>query len=158
MPAPPQRADNSPELDRFVRRYTSDLIKQGRNQTAFGETARWGHLPLLEQFIAEGYEIDGRTEYGYTPLMLAASGGHQDIVRRLIDAGADVNAVDDRNGMTPLMWNLAAVHSGDVYLSISRELLRAGADVTIISKDGKTALDWARERRNAELIDLLSPP
>lgn len=150
------RAAAAPEMDRFVRQLTAGFIQQGRAATAFGEAARWGHLPLVDEMLAEGTDVDVRTEAGCTALMLAASGGHLDILRALIAAGADVNAADAANGMTPLMWNLAALHSEETYVSIARELLNAGADRALAASDGKTALDWARQRGSERLVALLS--
>lgn len=152
----PKRADASPEQDQFVCQLTAAFIKQGRKATAFGEAARWGHLPLVNEMLADGNDVDVPTESGCTALMLAASGGHIEIVRTLIAAGADVNATDHSKGMTPMMWNLAALHSEKTYISIVRELLNAGADRTMAAHDGKTALEWARERRGERLVALLA--
>ena len=67
-----------------------------------------------------------------------------------------MNARDAFQGMTPLLWDLAALHPEKTYLSIVRELLSAGADRTITSNDGKTALDWASERGSQRLLTLLA--
>jgi hypothetical protein len=155
IPAP-KRADTSRQMDLFVRQLTAGFLAQGRDATAFGEAARWGHFPLINEMLAAGADVDVRTETGVTALMLAASSGHIDVLRTLIDAGADMNATDASRGMTPLMWNLAALHSEKTYLSIVRELLTAGADRTITANDGKTALDWARERGSQRLLALLA--
>jgi hypothetical protein len=49
-----------------------------------------------------GRDCDARDADGATALMLAAHASHLDVVRALIDAGADVNATD-RSGWGPLM-------------------------------------------------------
>lgn len=62
-----------------------------------------------------------------TPLIRAADHGHVEIVRRLIAAGADVNAHhEDQIGNTAIR---EAVRGG--YVEIVRALLAAGADPTI---------------------------
>ena len=43
-----------------------------------------------------------RNKKGNTPLWLAANGGHLDVVQLLVQAGADVDAADNRK-ITPLM-------------------------------------------------------
>lgn len=43
-----------------------------------------------------------RNKKGNTPLWLAANGGHFDVVQLLVQAGADVDAADNRK-ITPLM-------------------------------------------------------
>lgn len=43
-----------------------------------------------------------RNKKGNTPLWLASNGGHFDVVQLLVQAGADVDAADNRK-ITPLM-------------------------------------------------------
>jgi ankyrin repeat protein len=69
---------------------------------------------------------------GVTPLMHAAALGSPDAVRRLLDAGADVNA-KSAAGATALMW--AAADPAKVRLLVDR-----GADVKAVSESGRTAL------------------
>lgn len=72
--------------------------------------------------------------YGITELMMAALEADIPNARQLIDAGVDVNEVDDSKS-TPLMW---AVHSGDV--NIVTFLISRGADVHAKAFQGATAL------------------
>jgi ankyrin repeat protein len=60
--------------------------------------------------------------YGDTALMWAAAAGHVDVVRLLIEAGADVRAVDDE-GVTALHLARANGHT-----EVAAALLAAGAD------------------------------
>ena len=43
-------------------------------------------------------------------------------------------------------------------LAIAKRLLEGGADPTLRNKDGKTAIDYARERGKSEVVALLSEP
>lgn len=52
--------------------------------------------------LCRGAHIDVRNKKGNTPLWLAANGGHFDVVQLLVQAGADVDAADNRK-ITPLM-------------------------------------------------------
>jgi len=67
--------------------------------------ARAGHLEIVDLLLAAGAPADGtvRTNGRWpgTPLEAAASRGRLEVMRRLIDAGADVNA-KDTNGKTLL--------------------------------------------------------
>ena len=75
---------------------------------------------------------------GYTPLLMArAAKGHVDVVRCLLENGADVNARANRD-FTPLMM---AITNNRVNVAIF--LMEQGADVNIQDKDGKTALHYA---------------
>jgi ankyrin repeat protein len=76
-----------------------------------------------------------------TPLLAAASAAPVELITALLDAGADINAKDGR-GMTPLMLAVATNHQNP---AVIRLLLARGADVTVQSKVGETAADWARK-------------
>jgi len=73
-------------------------------------------------------------------LVNAALFGKSKIVRSLLDAGADANAVMDGGNFTALM---AAVRAGNV--EIVQMLLKAGAHANAMNEDHKTALDLAYE-------------
>jgi ankyrin repeat protein len=44
------------------------------------------------------------------------------------------------------------------YLAVTKLLLEGGADPTLRTKSGRTALDWARENGKSEVVALLSEP
>jgi ankyrin repeat protein len=44
------------------------------------------------------------------------------------------------------------------HLAIAKRLLEGGADPTLRNKDGKTAVDYARQRGKSEVVALLSEP
>lgn len=73
---------------------------------------------------------------GLTPLMYA--GENPKVVSRLIEAGADVNAVDYEGLYTPLTEACAAYRSEES----ARLLLKNGADVNYRTSDGLTALTY----------------
>jgi len=73
------------------------------------------------------------------------------LIRTLLDAGANVNAVDVR-GMSPLMLAVASDRQNP---DVIRMLLGRKADVNVRSKAGETALDWARKIGNPSVIGLL---
>ena len=86
-----------------------------------------------------------------TPLMWAAPTGSPELIRALIDAGANVNA-QDIQGISPLML---AVASEDQDLAVVRVLLQSGANVNARSGRGETALDWARKFGSRPVIAAL---
>lgn len=76
---------------------------------------------------------DCRTAEGNTPLMLVKT---RQCVRRLLDAGADVNARGQRDGASPLHVHAARTDDDDAAADVVRELIAAGADIN--------AVDWGR--------------
>jgi ankyrin repeat protein len=75
---------------------------------------------------------------GSTALHCATWKGHQDVVKFLLDAGADVNAHNNNEhwGTTPLH---AAAHANQA--AIAQMLIESGADVKARDKEGRTPLD-----------------
>jgi hypothetical protein len=85
-----------------------------------------GNIAGLAAQIAEGVDIDSRDEQNWTPLMYAVSDDNisLDVVRFLLENGAGVNAVNDRD-YTALMLAV----EGDA-VNCVEILLQAGADRT----------------------------
>ncbi|TMH03214.1 MAG: ankyrin repeat domain-containing protein [Betaproteobacteria bacterium] len=72
----------------------------------------------------------------------AATSGQNDVVRLLLDAGADVNAKGP-NGTTALMMAVRGGHTDTVDL-----LLAKGADPGRRNENGASALSWAKRAGN----------
>jgi ankyrin repeat protein len=59
-----------------------------------------GWLPTVRYLVEEhGLDVNARDHFGYTPLHHAASRGDMDVIRYLVDRGADPTAVA-RSGQT----------------------------------------------------------
>lgn len=85
-------------------------------------------------------------------LHFAAGGARLELVRLLLEAGADANRRDPATGRTPLHAAVGAAPADDAP-EVVRVLLAAGADVNATTHDGATALDMshvaaARHRRD----------
>jgi ankyrin repeat protein len=84
----------------------------------------------------------GNPQFGsITALGMAAPFGPPELVKALLDAGAEVNVKDIR-GMTPLMLAVGTDHQDP---AIIRMLLDHGAKLEPKSVLGETAHDWARK-------------
>jgi outer membrane protein assembly factor BamB len=61
---------------------------------ALFEAARNGDRARVVQLLDSGVDVNARARYDVTALAFAASRGHLDLVRLLVERGADVNVVD----------------------------------------------------------------
>lgn len=89
---------------------------------------------------------------GETPMTCAAYYGHTDVIKELIENGADVNLVR-MDGTSPL-W-LAANAPDDGGEAAALELLEAGAKADIVGSRGGTALHGAAFHGRAKLASSL---
>ncbi|MDI3418521.1 ankyrin repeat domain-containing protein [Streptomyces luteolus] len=145
-----------------------------------------GNTELAGKLLADGAKVDERSpdlgsfNDSHTPLLVAARDGHAEIVRLLLDAGADVNAVEPTFGAVPLHKAVYNGHAGITadlvrqdgtdldfqgatngytplhdslwhgYEECARTLVEAGARLDLVGHDGKTPLDLAVEVFGAE--------
>ena len=84
-----------------------------------------------------------------TPLIHAAENGHLEVVKLLLDKGANIDAQDNADS-TALIEASIAGHKAVVKL-----LLEKGTKVDIKTKAGKTALQYAEEKEHKEIAQLL---
>jgi ankyrin repeat protein len=96
-----------------------------------------GAASTARLLLARGADADGGA------LHAASGGARLELVRMLLDAGADVDRRDPHTGRTPLHAAVAAGPGGDAP-EIVRVLLSAGADVDATTTDGASALDMSR--------------
>lgn len=116
-----------------------DALTWGTDDDHWTETAQpyraaeRGDLATVKEFAGRG--LDERSPEGWPMLSLAADSMHPDIVRWLVEHGADLNAEGPR-GLTPL--HCASGTTGAI--DILRYLVASGADLEARDVDGFTAL------------------
>lgn len=138
-----------------------EIVAPPGGPMALMNAAMYGNVPMVKLLLAKGVDVNsvsppalaqvknGPIAIGnLTALILAVAPGHTETVRTLLDAGANVNAVDVR-GMTPLMLAVATDHPNRDILKL---LLERRPDTKIRSKAGETALDWALKFNNSAII------
>ncbi|NXL92058.1 MPP8 phase, partial [Alectura lathami] len=97
----------------------------------------------------EEYDLDQEDSSGMTLVMLAAAGGHDDLLRILIRKGAKVNS-RQKNGTTAL------IHAAEKnFLTTVAILLEAGAYLNMQQSSGETALMKACKRGNSDIVRLM---
>jgi ankyrin repeat protein len=97
--------------------------------------------------------INKKGKKGYFTLYIACDKGDHDIVNLLLERGADINQATD-DGTTALM---AAVQENkdNSHLEIIETLLQAGANTGAEDNEDNTALHYAEENDDAEVIELI---
>lgn len=75
-----------------------------------------GNLAQIAQYLGNNKDVNVRDANGFTPLVLASALGKTEIVHSLLDAGADVHAIEPRMGATALhkaaqAGSIATVHA-----------------------------------------------
>lgn len=137
----------------------------------------------VKTLIAEGADVN-ELDGGDAPLVMAAYLGHTEIVRLLLEAGADVTAVDPSMKATALH---AAAYAGrteaaklliqygididkqgpkngytalhdaiwEDNVDTAKALIDAGANLSLKSHAGETPLEFARSKRRKEIVAML---
>ncbi|CAG4999495.1 hypothetical protein DYBT9275_02241 [Dyadobacter sp. CECT 9275] len=152
--------------------------------TALMNAINKNNISLVEQLIQNGADVDELDSNHDAPLVIAAYKGYNQIVKLLLEAGADVRAVDPGMKATALH---AAAYAGrteaarlliEYHIDINKQgpyngytalhdaiwqdnveivklLLAANADLHLLSNDGKSPLDFARSKNRKEIIGLI---
>lgn len=121
---------------------------------------------IIDLLLSSGLSVNYvEPSSGYTPLILAASGGNLATVEALVNAGANINH-QDKDGISALITS-----SAKRFTDIVSYLLAKGADPNLsvgldsdgsltrghLLEPGDTALSAAQRWGNWEVIDLLAP-
>jgi uncharacterized protein len=130
-------------------KYMSEIARCLKNKTDLWFMSV-GNIGWVRMLIKSGINLNIKySYYGWTALHWAAFHGKLDIVKALINAGADVNAKDN-DGWTAL--HLAAKY-GD--LDVVKALINAGADLNVQDNFGRTALHWAARNGKLDIVKAL---
>ena len=113
------------------------------------DAVKKGDLTLFKKLVTDKEGANGSLENGKSILMYAVWEGREEIVKYLIDLGADVNA-KDKEGKTALM--LAVWRER---LNIVKLLVVNKADKKAKNNEGLEAADIAEIAGNGEIIDYL---
>lgn len=145
------------EIERYLRRaiFEAEFRIETNEDLLFACSDRTADDIQMELITGTGVDLEVKRGSGRTPLICASTinGGNIEVVKGLLKAGANVNAVCD-DGKTALIYA-----TGNACPDIVELLVEAGADVTIKDTQGKTALDYAEElpesSRKNKVLELL---
>jgi len=125
-------------IELLLKRGAHINLQNSRGITALNAAAYCGRERVVEMLLQHGAEIG-------TALESSAQGGQERVVNLLLRGGAEIDQ-QGKDGCTALI--LAAAYNRPVVL----QLLRAGADMTLRDAEGKTALQWSKEKGHAECV------
>lgn len=106
-----------------------------------------GHLVLSDKLVKKGADVN---KTGWTPLHYAASNGHVDVMKLLLENHAYIDA-ESPNGSTPLM--MASMYGNPQSVKL---LLDEGADPLLKNQVGLTALQFAQRGNRPDSAEMLT--
>ena len=107
-------------------------------------------MARIKELLADGAKPDIKDLEGWSALLVCCRNGwsdHLEVIKILLDAGADINQGTLQYGFTPL---LLAANNG--HMAIVRELLRRGANVNGGCTTGATPIQCAAENGYLEIV------
>ena len=152
--------------------------------TVLMKAVKSNDVALVQRLIGQGADVNELDANQDAPLIIASYKGHTEIVKLLLEAGADVSVVDP--GMKATALHAAAYagnaeaagllieygvdidkqgpHNGYTALhdavwqnnvETARVLIEAGAKLDIKSHTGETPLQFARSRKHKDIVTLI---
>jgi ankyrin repeat protein len=138
-----------PESSRWKRK-----VRHGRSLTPRGTALHYAALCGLERIleflvITHSQDVHSRAFNESTALHVASDRGHGEVVRILLERGADPT-MQDKDG-----WTAFHFASSRGHVEVVQILLEQGADLTAQAKDGGTAFHFASSSGHVEVIRIL---
>ena len=120
--------------------------------------ARHGNVPAVRALLkSPDLDIDEEVLEGeiepYTALQTAAAWQSPEVVKLLIDAGADVNKWDKLDVDVSMPALHLAAEKGNAMITML--LIKAGAEVNLADMEGKTPLWFAVAEHNMQIVSML---
>ena len=112
-------------------------------------------VPMLKLALANGGKATNITSpYVGTALIAAAHLGHDEVVRMLIAAKAPLDHVNNL-GWTALIESIVLGDGGKRHTASLEALVKAGANVNLADRTGRTPLTLAKGRGYTEMVKIL---
>ncbi|XP_067653128.1 serine/threonine-protein phosphatase 6 regulatory ankyrin repeat subunit A-like [Haliotis asinina] len=168
----------------LIERGADTLAKDSTNRNVLHWASQGGNVKIVKYILTQNIiDINGNDDNKMTPLLLAAYHGNSDVLELLIEKGANALAVNrksrnslhlsctgghvdaakyvlnqtsvdinskDCEEMTPVM--LAASHGKSEVFDM---LIKKGADLSVIDKNGDNILHWACRGGNVKIVNYI---
>jgi len=130
------------------------ILRRGPKLTVF-EAAAAGDAGRVREIVGrDRAQANAIAPDGFSPLGLAAFFKRRDVVRYLLEAGADPRPASRQGGFTAL-HSAVATDAGKVDIEIVRMLVDKGADPNAKAQSGSTALHTVGFTGDGASLDLL---
>jgi hypothetical protein len=116
--------------------------------SAIALIAATGNHDLVPVVVAAGFDLEAQ-RFGRPPLIAAAEAGDLELISALVEAGADLEGVDDTQQNTAVQY---AFYFGRV--EAARLLISLGADLDYVDITGDNTADMAIQGGSSEAIAL----
>lgn len=157
---PAARDGNLAKVKLLVEDDPEEVFQRNVDQFTPLNQAAYGHADVVEYLLEHKADIEAKTCQNETPLMDAAYGGYLDVVKLLLEKGANVNAVntnkldaDQVHGMTALHFAAEGAHP-----DVAEVLLAHKADVNAKDQYGQTPIChaamgvWSKPEKDYEKV------
>ena len=132
-------------------RHKSDPNSIAENSNPLSQACHFGDLSTVLHLLEYGAHLEMPGLISCAPLLIAVDQGHYDIVKALVNAGANINVQDEFSGATPLI--VASAHGN---LHIAHLLLQLGSNMYVKDNNGCTANMYADARDHHGIVTLLA--
>ncbi|WP_162182400.1 ankyrin repeat domain-containing protein, partial [Aeromonas finlandensis] len=109
-------------------------------------------LELVRTYLNK-FNVNEKNEKGWSPIIVAAYNGQLNVIRQLLECGANINDTN-YNGTTVFMYakDYAIEHNSVKYLE---ELKSLGADLSLSDYRGMTVFDYLENQKNEYWLSVL---
>lgn len=122
---------------------------EGEQQVEYTEALGSGNVAVVKKYLDSGVGVNDQY-FAWSALQIAANKDQLEVVKLLVERGADLNYRHPITKMTALA--LAAV---DGYTDVVSYLISKGADPNIKMRGGVSLVRAARDNGNQAMVELL---
>ena len=133
--------------------YVESDVRDARTANLLHIASQNGLLSVIEKAVNSGksFDLDSKDLDGLTPLSRAVKGGHEAVVRLLIQQDSiDINS-KDLNELTPLSWAAKEGHEAIVRILIQQDDI----DIDLTDYGGQAPVSWAAANGHEAIVQLL---
>ncbi len=138
-PASEPMAAVTPELGPAVEAASKPEPEDTTPKKDVFRSAGSGDIDAVKYHLANGIKVNSQDKSGKTPLLWAVRSQKHAVVSYLLTRGANPNLADNSN-VTPLFWAVRMRRP-----ELVSQLLSKGADIGHKDKNGRSAIDHARD-------------